>query len=104
MSRPVFVSEDAVKQMLAWPAMIAKLREVYAAEHPPFAGPPRTLARGKGMWMRTVTESKLGEHNPSFTPPLVCSVSKPPNSANMGGDLSWGSWSTSCPSDTRSYC
>ena len=55
MSRPVFVSEDSVKQVLAWPAMIAKLREVYAFEHPPFAGPPRTLARGKGIWMRTLT-------------------------------------------------
>jgi alanine dehydrogenase len=55
MSRPVFVSEDTVKQVLAWPAMIAKLREVYAVEHPPFAGPPRTLARGKGIWMRTLT-------------------------------------------------
>jgi alanine dehydrogenase len=55
MSRPVFVSEDAVKQVLAWPPMIRKLREVYAVEHPPFAGPPRTLARGKGIWMRTLT-------------------------------------------------
>lgn len=55
MSRPVFVSEDAVKQVLAWPAMIRSLREVYAVEHPPFAGPPRTLARGKGIWMRTLT-------------------------------------------------
>ncbi|HEY3920226.1 MAG TPA: ornithine cyclodeaminase family protein [Stellaceae bacterium] len=55
MSRPVFISEDAVKQVLAWPAMIGKLREVYAVEHPPFAGPPRTLARGKGIWMRTLT-------------------------------------------------
>jgi ornithine cyclodeaminase/alanine dehydrogenase len=55
MSRPVFVSEEAVKKVLDWPAMIRGLREVYAVEHPPFAGPPRTLARGKGMWMRTLT-------------------------------------------------
>ena len=55
MSRPVFVSEQAVKEVLAWPAMIGKLREVYSVEHPPFAGPPRTLARGKGIWMRTLT-------------------------------------------------
>jgi ornithine cyclodeaminase/alanine dehydrogenase-like protein (mu-crystallin family) len=54
-SHPVFISESAVKQVLAWPAMIQKLREVYATEHPPFAGPPRTLARGKGIWMRTLT-------------------------------------------------
>ncbi len=55
MAHPVFVSEAAVKEVLAWPAMISKLREVYAVEHPPFAGPPRTLARGKGIWMRTLT-------------------------------------------------
>lgn len=55
MARPVFISEDTVKQVLAWPAMIGKLREVYSVEHPPFAGPPRTLARGKGIWMRTLT-------------------------------------------------
>jgi alanine dehydrogenase len=55
MSRPVFVSEHAVKEALRWPEMIGKLREVYAVEHPPFAGPPRTLARGKGIWMRTLT-------------------------------------------------
>jgi alanine dehydrogenase len=55
MTRPVFVSDEVAKQVLAWPDMIAKLREVYAVEHPPFAGPPRTLARGKGIWMRTLT-------------------------------------------------
>ncbi len=55
MARPVFVSEQAVKEVLHWPAMIARLREVYATPHPPFAGPPRTLARGKGIWMRTLT-------------------------------------------------
>jgi ornithine cyclodeaminase/alanine dehydrogenase len=55
MARPVFVSEEAVKEVLRWPAMIGKLREVYSIEHPPFAGPPRTLARGKGIWMRTLT-------------------------------------------------
>lgn len=35
--------------------MVAKLKAVYSVEHPPFAGPPRTLARGKGIWMRTLT-------------------------------------------------
>ncbi|HEY1503326.1 MAG TPA: ornithine cyclodeaminase family protein [Stellaceae bacterium] len=55
MNRPVFVAEQAVKEVLDWPAMIGKLREVYSVEHPPFAGPPRTLARGKGIWMRTLT-------------------------------------------------
>jgi ornithine cyclodeaminase/alanine dehydrogenase-like protein (mu-crystallin family) len=55
MARPVFVSDAVAKQVLAWPDMIATMRQVYSVEHPPFAGPPRTLARGKGIWMRTLT-------------------------------------------------
>jgi alanine dehydrogenase len=52
---PVFISDAVARQVLAWPDMVAKLRAVYSVEHPPFAGPPRTLARGKGIWMRTLT-------------------------------------------------
>lgn len=55
MTHPVFVSDAVARRVLAWPAMIATLRKTYAIEHPPFAGPPRTLARGKGIWMRTLT-------------------------------------------------
>lgn len=55
MARPVFVSDAVARQVLAWPDMIATVRQVYSVEHPPFAGPPRTLARGKGIWMRTLT-------------------------------------------------
>jgi len=55
MTRPVFVSDEVARQVLAWPDMIARLREMYSVEHLPFAGPPRTLARGKGIWMRTLT-------------------------------------------------
>jgi ornithine cyclodeaminase/alanine dehydrogenase-like protein (mu-crystallin family) len=55
MTHPVFVSDAAARQVLAWPDMIATLAAVYAVEHPPFAGPPRTLARGPGIWMRTLT-------------------------------------------------
>jgi ornithine cyclodeaminase/alanine dehydrogenase len=55
MTRPVFVSDAVARQVLAWPDMIATLRQTYSVEHPPFAGPPRTLARGKGIWMRTLT-------------------------------------------------
>jgi len=51
----VFISDEIARSVLAWPEMIARLREVYSIEHPPFAGPPRTLARGKGIWMRTLT-------------------------------------------------
>lgn len=52
---PVFVSDELVRSLLTWPEMIARLRAVYSVEHPSFAGPPRTLARGKGIWMRTLT-------------------------------------------------
>lgn len=55
MARPVFVSDAVARETLAWPDMIATLRKVYAVEHLPTAGPPRTLARGKGIWMRTLT-------------------------------------------------
>lgn len=51
----VFVSDEVARSVLTWPEMIARLKGVYSVEHPPFAGPPRTLARGKGIWMRTLT-------------------------------------------------
>jgi ornithine cyclodeaminase/alanine dehydrogenase len=51
----VFVSDELARSVLTWPEMIARLKAVYSVEHPPFAGPPRTLARGKGIWMRTLT-------------------------------------------------
>jgi alanine dehydrogenase len=52
---PVFISDEVARTILSWPAMISSLRATYSVEHPPFAGPPRTLARGKGIWMRTLT-------------------------------------------------
>ena len=55
MAHPVFVSDAVARETLAWPDMIATLRKVYSVEHLPSAGPPRTLARGKGIWMRTLT-------------------------------------------------
>ena len=51
----VFVSDEVARSVLTWPEKIARLKGVYSVEHPPFAGPPRTLARGKGIWMRTLT-------------------------------------------------
>jgi alanine dehydrogenase len=51
----VFVSDEVAREVLSWPAMIAALRAIYCVEHPPLAGPPRTLARGPGIWMRTLT-------------------------------------------------
>lgn len=51
----VFISDELARSVLTWPDMVARLRAVYSAEHPPFADPPRTLARGPGIWMRTLT-------------------------------------------------
>jgi ornithine cyclodeaminase/alanine dehydrogenase len=53
--RPVFVSNAAVDQVLTWPAMIESLRKVYSMPHGPHQSPPRTVARGEGNWMRTLT-------------------------------------------------
>lgn len=55
MSRPVFIADDVARKVLRWPEMIAALRAVYSVEHPPFAGPPRVIARGPRIWMRTLT-------------------------------------------------
>jgi hypothetical protein len=55
MSRPVFVSDEMERKVLAWLDMIQRLKEMYSVEHLPFAGPPRTLARGKAIWMRALT-------------------------------------------------
>lgn len=55
MSRPVFIADDVARKVLRWPEMIAAIRAVYSVEHPPFAGPPRVIARGPRIWMRTLT-------------------------------------------------
>lgn len=55
MSRPVFIADEVARKVLRWPDMIAALRAVYSVEHPPFAGPPRVIARGPRIWMRTLT-------------------------------------------------
>jgi alanine dehydrogenase len=52
---PVFISNQAVDQVLAWPAMIDAIRKVYSVQHGPHQSPPRTIARGEGNWMRTLT-------------------------------------------------
>lgn len=55
-SSPVFISDDVVRQVLDWPAMIDALRKTYSIPHPPGVSPPRVLARGQDRtWMRTLT-------------------------------------------------
>jgi len=55
MANTVFVSDEAVQQVLDWKEMVDKLAEAHAAElHADFA-PPRTLARGlAGEWTRAL--------------------------------------------------
>jgi alanine dehydrogenase len=54
-SRPVFISNAVVDQVLTWPAMIDAIRTTYSVQHGPHQSPPRTVARGEGNWMRTLT-------------------------------------------------
>ena len=50
-----FVSDQAARHVLTWPAMVERLRRTYSVEHPPLASPPRSLARGRDNWMRSLT-------------------------------------------------
>jgi ornithine cyclodeaminase/alanine dehydrogenase len=52
---PAFVSAAATERVLAWPDIVARLRQAYAEPHGPAVSPPRTLARGNGNWLRTLT-------------------------------------------------
>ena len=55
MSHPVFIPDQAVREVLTWPAMIEAIRKTYSVPHGPHQSPPRTVARGEGNWMRTLT-------------------------------------------------
>lgn len=54
LTRPIFVSAEASRQVLAWPDVIDRLRRAYSVPHGPHASPPRVLARGKGSWLRAL--------------------------------------------------
>lgn len=54
--RPLtFVSSEAVEAVLQWDEMIARLREAYSVPLDDKVSPPRTVARGQGAWLRTLT-------------------------------------------------
>lgn len=55
LSYPWFVSADTTQSVLSWPDVIASIREAYSVPHGPTASPPRTVARGKGNWLRALT-------------------------------------------------
>ena len=61
MANTVFVSDEAVQEVLDWKEMVDKLAEAHAAElHADFA-PPRTMARGlTGEWTRALCAVPAG--------------------------------------------
>ncbi len=61
---PTLLLTDAdVEQLADWPAAIAALREAYASHIDPSMVPPRSMARGAGLWLRGLTAvSPSGRH------------------------------------------
>lgn len=55
LAHPWFVSAKTTQSALDWPAVIACVREAYSVPHGPAASPPRTVARGEGTWLRSLT-------------------------------------------------
>lgn len=47
-----FIGDEAVAAAADWPSVIAALRDAYAAEVTPEMVPNRSMARGKGFWLR----------------------------------------------------
>lgn len=57
---PMYVSSDAVQQILQWDEMIGRLRAVYSVPLDDKCSPPRTVARGDRNWIRTLTSVPPG--------------------------------------------
>lgn len=50
-----FISDDVVADLTDWPSVVSALRAAYAGEVKDEMVPPRTMARGDGFWMRTLS-------------------------------------------------
>ena len=50
-----FIGDDAVAELADWPSVVAALRAAYAGEVKDEMVPPRSMARGDGFWMRTLS-------------------------------------------------
>lgn len=50
-----FIGDDAVAELADWPSVVGALRAAYAGEISDEMVPPRTMARGDGFWMRTLS-------------------------------------------------
>lgn len=59
----LFLSDEDVAELADWPAAIAALRQAYAQPIAPAAVPPRSMARGDGLWLRGLSAvSPTGAH------------------------------------------
>lgn len=55
-SRPtIFLTDDDVRRSFDWREAVAALRVAYASKAGPEMFPPRTMARGDGLWLRALT-------------------------------------------------
>jgi alanine dehydrogenase len=51
----LFLTDADVRAVFDWRHAIAELRRAYAAPNKPTMFPPRTMARGDGLWLRTMS-------------------------------------------------
>jgi len=71
----LFLTDEDVSAVADWGAAIDTLRRAYAANIEPDSVPPRSMARAKGMWLRSLTaisplESYLGCKLIAASPPI----------------------------------
>jgi ornithine cyclodeaminase/alanine dehydrogenase len=59
----LFISDAEVARLADWPSAVAALAGAYAADVQPAMLPPRSMARGDGIWLRSLTAvSPSGRH------------------------------------------
>ncbi|OVZ65538.1 ornithine cyclodeaminase [Pigmentiphaga sp. NML030171] len=55
LSPTLFLTDEDVSHLTEWQASVNALRAAYAQPDDPARLPPRTMARGKGVWLRSLT-------------------------------------------------
>jgi alanine dehydrogenase len=55
MTTTKFIGDEAVAELADWPSVIAALEAAYSLQVTDAMVPPRTMARGDGFWMRTLS-------------------------------------------------
>ncbi|MEM5310319.1 NAD(P)-binding domain-containing protein [Paraburkholderia sp. JHI869] len=59
----LFLSDADVAALADWPTAVAAISRAYAAPVSPASVPPRSMARGDGIWLRSLTAvSSSGKH------------------------------------------